>query len=121
LVQQGKLQPQSNGAKIMPDKTLKVSDFEKALILTQQHAIIRILAFTFTYLFWLSLTLAALFLKLFGVVETDFFQNIPQWLQFLSLIGVTPIFLAILTWKIFDRLCSSYIKSYRDKHIKQKT
>jgi len=100
------------------NKSYKVSSPEIALILTQQHAIIRILAFTFTYLFWLSLTLAALFLKLFGVIEMDFFQNIPQWLQFLSLIGITPLFLAILTWKIFDRLCSAYIKSYRDKHMR---
>lgn len=101
----------------MMDKSYKVSSHETALILTQQQAIIRILAFTFTYLFWLSLSLAALFLKLFDVIEMGFFQQLPKWFQVLSLIGVTPFVLAISTWKLFSWICSFYITRYRKKHM----
>lgn len=81
----------------------------------------RLIAFTLALWFWLSVALFLLFLRLFDVISWGLSETVPQVyqvLQLLALIGLSPIVLASISQKVFEKACVYFLNKYKDRYMK---
>jgi hypothetical protein len=85
------------------------------------NAALFILSLVITYLFWLSLTLLALFYELHhtGYLPLNLLKNMLPWILAILGVGVPGIFLT--SWIIISKSCSWFILFYKkqQKEIKR--
>jgi hypothetical protein len=93
-------------------------DYYDARINVSEAGLMRLCSFIISFLVWQFLFLLALFLVLFGVISFDILaSHISPFAQALGLIGITPLLLAILTWKLVEDIVAAYIHSYKKKYL----
>ena len=94
-----------------------MSSLETAFLLSQQHALIRIVSIIITFLFWFSISMFILVLHL---LELIFLTHILQLNLVLGIFGISPILLTFLTWRLLEKGCSFYISKYTQSHVKER-
>ena len=99
----------------MVEQTLMMESKETAYLLAQQHAIIRLISMTMTFLFWFSISILIIVREGHRVIS---FGPLSKLNQFLSIFGLSPLLLTLLTWRGIDRICSLYIKKYISSHLR---
>ena len=104
----------------MNKQVFKTDNYEKALLIIRGVAIIRLISIVIAFLFWFSVTTLVLLLNLFGIFPFDILRQLLEINQVLSIIGLSPLLLTILSWRLIEKLCSFYIQKYTIKHIKLK-
>ena len=100
----------------MEDKSLSLKTFETAFLLIQQHALIRLISIIITFLFWFLISFFILILFLFDLLLPG---QLLQIHQVLSIFGLSPVLLTLLSWRMIERMCSAYIRKYVSKHLQK--
>jgi len=98
--------------------TRTASTLEIVSLRAESSFLQRAVSVIIAYLFWLLIFLLVLLFELKGViVPPRFWDQLYTWLQVGSLIGLSPILFAVLTWKIVEKTLLHLIKRYKKKHI----
>lgn len=99
----------------MKNKTIHVNSYEIGYLLTQQHALIRLVSIILTFQFFLCLSLLLLGASLLKILPFAPLEHIGL---VLSIFGLSPFGLTVLAWRGIEKLCSFYIRRYIDKNYK---
>jgi hypothetical protein len=97
----------------MNKKDNYVSSYEIGFLLSTIHGLIRLLAIITTFFFWLCLSaLALVFLRL-NLISLG---QLSLLHQVLGIVGLSPILLTVLSWRIIEKIYSYYLTHYANKH-----
>ena len=100
----------------MAEQITNVSSLEIGILLVRSHAIIRLVSIASAFVFWCLVSLLCLLLYLHDLFP---YKLLLPYAQAVSLIGLSPIAAAALTWKIFEFVFSAYIEAYSRKHLEK--
>lgn len=97
----------------MNKKDNYVSSYEIGFLLSTIHGLIRLLAVITTFFFWLCLSaLALVFLRL-NLISLG---QLSLLNQVLGIVGLSPILLTVLSWRIIEKIYSYCLTRYANKH-----
>ena len=97
-------------------KEILISSPEVAVVFAKQLAMIRVISMSVAFLFWCFISLLMLVLYLHNIISIP---ALSQSLQVGSLLGLTPIVLAVVVWRVVEKAFCIYILAYARKHIAQ--
>lgn len=100
----------------MAEQVTTVGSRETAMVLVRQNAIIRLASMACAFVFWCVAALLWLVLFLHDFLP---YKSLVPFVQAVSLIGLSPLAAAVLTWKAFEFALSSYIERFSRKHLQQ--
>ena len=93
-----------------------VSSPEIAVLFTKQLALLRALSVSVACLLWCFVSLLMLVLYLHGLVSVPVLE---KSLQFLSLVGLAPLVVAVAAWRGIESIISIYVTAYARSHIQR--
>ena len=94
--------------------TIKGTKEEMALMIGELHALRRLFAITFAFLFWLCIAILLFALYLLKIIPLGQLLSVHQ---ILSAIGLSYIALAVATWKLTEKLLDLYVRSFLKKYV----
>jgi|GEM_PF-5701239 len=94
--------------------TIRGTKEEMAFMIGELHALRRLFAITFAFLFWLCIAMLLFVLYLLKIIPLDQLLSVHQ---ILSAIGISYVALAIVTWKITEKLLDFYVRSFLKKYV----
>ena len=97
-------------------KETVVPSTEIAVLFTKQLALLRVVAISVAFLLWCFVSLLMLVLYLHGLISVP---ALEQSLQFLSLVGLAPLVVAVAAWRAIEKVISFYVTSYARSHIQR--
>jgi hypothetical protein len=92
----------------------KVSSLEIAVLLAKQTALIRVISVCTASLFGCFLAIAILVLYLNKII---FISSLEYALQWGSLLGLSPLVVALLFWRVFEKIILLYVATYARKYV----
>jgi hypothetical protein len=97
-----------------PIMNIKGTVGEMACMVAELHALRYLFAITFTFLFWVSLSILLVVLYLLKIIHSDQILSVHSYLSF---VGMSPILLTILTWRLVGKLLDKYVKWFLKTHV----
>lgn len=97
----------------MVEQVTNTSSGEISILLLRSNAILRLVSITSAFVFWFLVSLLCFVLYLHNLFP---YTLLLPYAQAVSLIGLSPIAAAALTWKFFEFCFSSYVIAYSKKH-----
>jgi hypothetical protein len=85
-----------------------------------EAGLMRLCSFIIAFLFWQFLFLLGLTLELTGQVHFQINAletKLSPLFQVCSFLGIAPIMIVVLSWKIIELFVSTYLNSYRKKYL----
>lgn len=95
-------------------KPRTLSSPELALLYARCDGLIRLIAISLSIGFWFILAVIALSLYLYNPLSVEALYK-PY--QVASALGLSPIALGVLTWRLFEKICCRYLDSYLKKYL----
>ena len=86
-----------------------LNSYESAFLLSSIHGLIRLIAIISTFFFWLCVSVVAW-------LCLPSWHELYSWLQGIGLIGLSPVLLTVVSWRIIEKEYSYYLTSYANKH-----
>lgn len=90
------------------------SDPHIAILSAKSDGLIRLISIALSVVFWLICSLAVLVLYLH---DPNVLQPLDKPFQVASVLGLSPLALGVLTWRLFERLCCLFLDRYTKKHV----
>jgi hypothetical protein len=87
---------------------------EMAFMVGELHALRRLFAIIFAFVFWLTVSFFLAVLYLLQIIRLDQLLSLHQLLSFLS---ISPFLLASLTWRVSEKLLDKYVKWFLSKYV----
>ena len=100
----------------MSDKVTNVSSLEIGYLLTSHCGMIRLISIVSSFVLWFLVSLLCLVLYLHNLLP---YNVLLSYAQAVSLIGLSPIAAAALTWRFFEMAISKYLELYTKKHLQK--
>gem|GEM_PF-4078655 len=90
-------------------------DPDIAFLVTIQKGQTRLVSIIIAFMFWFFISVSLMSCQLLGLIHVD--SLFLKLSTVLSLLGLSPLLLTTLTWKIFEKLCSLFLKSYKSHYL----
>ena len=90
-------------------------DPDIALIITIQKGQTRLISIVITFIFWFFIAVMLISLHFLGVFHVH--QIYLKFSTVVGMLGISPLLLTILTWKIIEKMCSLFLKSYLSSYL----
>ncbi len=90
------------------------SDPNIAILSTKHEGLIRLVAVALSVVFWLicSLTILVLYLH-----DPHILFPLDKPYKVATALGLSPIGLGVITWRVFERGCCSFLNWYTKNHV----
>jgi len=98
-------------------KNPPADNWQIAILLSQQKGLINLFSILLTCLFWFSLLLGLLVWKLFAAFSLPHQQELLLGAKGLTTLGLSPLLLVILSWRIARILVIKYLTMFTKKNI----
>src|SRR4030042_2396205 len=86
-----------------------------AFIITVQRGQTRLISIVITFIFWFFIAIMLIALHLLGLFHVD--RIFLKFSTVVGILGLSPLLLTTLTWRIIEKLCASFLKSYKSSHL----
>ena len=90
-------------------------DPDIAFLVTVQKGQTRLISIIITFIFWFFISIVLISLQLLGIIQVD--KILLKLSTVLSMLGLSPLLMTILTWRRVEKLCSLFLKSYKSSHL----
>ena len=96
----------------MNDNDNMFSSYETAFMMSTIHGLIRVLSILITFLFWFFLALAVVILQ----PQMLSLSKLSALTQGLGIVGLSPVLMTTLSWKMIEKTLAFYLQKYADNH-----
>jgi len=96
--------------KVFDDKYL-------ATIATVRNAIVTLISILATFVFWFAVATTLAVLVAFDVLPVQMVKFARSGLGLLSLFGISPVLLTMLTWKGMSWMCFRFVGKHVQTHL----
>ena len=95
------------------------SEEKIAILAVGQGATNRLVAILATLVFWQTISFLLIALVCLGVIpRTIFHEYISNIALVLSIFGVSPFLLSVLSWRTSEKLLCRFLSYYQSQHLK---
>ena len=95
-------------------KPRTLSSPELAILYSRCDGLIRLIAISLSIVFWLIIAVTGLSVYLHNPAA---FGALDKPYQVATAIGLSPIALGVLTWRLFEKACCLYLDAYLEKYL----
>ena len=90
-----------------------LNSYETAFLFSSIHGLIRLIAIVSAFFFWLCMSVLAW-------LSLSSWHELYSYLQVLGLVGLSPVLLTVISWRIIEKGYSYYLQRYAEKHTVSK-